>query len=123
MDYDSLHQRARAAGNQAGADAIPVPMVVGSPVSLFNNVLDRSRPVYVVESGVCGFASVVVRGNSGFGRYAKRAGLARPAYPSGLAIPVREFGQSLARKEAYANAYARVLNEAGVSAYVDSRMD
>ena len=35
----------------------------------------------------------------------------------------REFNQSLTRKEAYCEAFARVLGESGLRAYVDSRMD
>jgi hypothetical protein len=38
-------------------------------------------------------------------------------------MSVREFGQSLTRKEAYADAFADVLKEVGMRVYVDSRMD
>ena len=38
-------------------------------------------------------------------------------------MSVSQYGQSLEKKEAFANAYAEVLSDAGVRAYVDSRMD
>lgn len=111
-EYAALHAKAVEAGVVAAANAVVRPMVV----------IGRGER-YVCEGGVCGFASVVVSGKSGFGRYAKRSGLGRAAYPSGIALPVRGYGQSMQRKEAYAHGYAAVLNAAGVSAYVDSRMD
>jgi hypothetical protein len=49
--------------------------------------------------------------------------LATKAYPSGLMIWVSEGNQSYDRKRAYAEAYARVLNEAGIKAYANSRLD
>jgi hypothetical protein len=36
---------------------------------------------------------------------------------------VRDFNQSLQKKEAYAYAFAKVLNQAGINAHVESRMD
>ena len=50
-------------------------------------------------------------------------GLASKAYPTGLHFWVGLFNQSMTRKEAYASAFAKVLNEAGIQAYADSRMD
>ena len=44
-------------------------------------------------------------------------------YYGGWYVSVREFGQSMTRKEAYAEAFAKVLTEEGMSCYVDSRMD
>ena len=116
-EYAALHAKAVEAGVVAAANAVVRPMVV------VGRYADGRESRSVCEGGPCGFASVVVSGNSGFGRYAKRSGLGRSAYPSGIALPVRGYGQSMRRKEAYAYGYAAVLNSAGVSAYVESRMD
>lgn len=66
---------------------------------------------------------MTVKGNTSFGRWAKQNDLARPDYPSGLAISCHDFNQSIARKEAYAEAFAKVLRENGISAYAHSRLD
>lgn len=115
--YAAIHAAAVEAGVVAAANAVVEPMVV------VGRSANGSESRYVCEGGVCGFASVVVSGKSGFGRYARRSGLGRPAHPSGIALPVRGYGQSMTRKEAYARGYAAVLNALGVEAYVDSRMD
>ena len=77
-----------------------------------------------MEGGVCGFAGVVIKPARGkFVSYLKSIGIGNKHYYGGYYVSVREFGQSLTRKEAYASAYAKVLSEVGMSCYVDSRMD
>jgi hypothetical protein len=122
QNFKALHLQAHEAGMAAGEAAKPVAMIVGTAVGLTNEI-DRTQPVYHVADGVCGFAWVKFAGNTPFGRWAKKAGIAKAAYPTGLMIWVHQFNQSMQRKEAYAAAYARVLREAGVQAYADSRMD
>ena len=121
--FEALAAKAEAAGMAAGTGAEVAPMVVGSPVGLFGSAIDRSKPVYFVADGVCGFAWVRIKGNTAFGKFMRKAGKARPGYGSGLVINCRDFNQSLGRKEAWATAYANVLNDAGVDAYSESRMD
>ena len=58
-----------------------------------------------------------------FVSYLKSLGMGYKHYYGGWYVSVREFNQSLTRKEAYANAYAKVLSEVGMRCYVDSRMD
>jgi hypothetical protein len=123
MDYAELHRLADEAGNLAAEALRPVPMVVGQAKSLFSNEIDTSKPTYFVADGVCGFAWVKFKGNTPWARWAKKAGLARSSYPSGLQISVHAFNQSMQKKEAYAQAYARVLNDHGIEAYADSRLD
>lgn len=126
VDFRELYEKAYAAGLAAGKAALPTPMIVGEAQALVgpgSDKIDYSKETYYCESGVCGFAWVVVPGNSPFGRWAKKAGVARPGYPKGIHFWVREFGQSMERKEAFARAFAKVLKEAGVQAYSDSRMD
>lgn len=124
MNFETLFYKADAAGMAAGEAATPQAMIVGSPSTPFGNDLDLRAPTYFVADGVCGFAWVKIKGNSAFGRWAKKAGKARPDYPSGLAISAgARFNQSMQRKEAWANAFAKVLRENGVQAYAQSRMD
>lgn len=126
-----LYDRADEAGRTAGAAAIPAPMVVGTPKNMMASLMggddggfDENEPVYFVSEGVCGFAQVRIRPASGsFARQMKKLGVGYRSYYGGWDISVRYGGQSLQRKEAYAKAFAKVLQDAGVEAYVDSRMD
>ena len=73
---------------------------------------------------VCGFAGVVIKPARGkFVSFLKSKDLGWKHYYGGFYMTCREFGQSLARKEAYCEAFAKVLGEAGMRCYVDSRMD
>jgi hypothetical protein len=121
--FEALYKKAWAAGVAAATGAKVAPMVVGEPVTPFGSDIDFTKQVYVVEGGACGFAWVSIRGNTAFGKWAKKNGKARNGYPSGLAISIHAYNQSLARKEAHAYAMAEVLNEAGIKAYGNSRMD
>lgn len=115
--FQNIAERAHAAGMAALVSAVPEPMIV--------NQVEGGAAVksWYVSEGACGFAWIKVPGNCAFGRWAKKVGLARPAYPSGLSIWVGEGGQSVDRKYAYAAAYAEVLREAGVKAFAGSRLD
>ena len=81
------------------------------------------RPIEIVDDGACGFAWIAFPGNTAFGRWAKKQGLARSHYPSGLCIWVSEFGQSVERKAAYSGAFAQVLRNAGIDCHAGSRLD
>lgn len=124
MNYENLYATAVAAGYEAAKKANPRPMVVQERSS----PLDDGSPVvkeWLVPSGVCGFAWVNVKpGNSAFAKWLKAKGVARPdSYYGGVTIWVKEFGQSMELKEAYAYAMAKVMSEAGFKAYANSRMD
>jgi hypothetical protein len=76
-----------------------------------------------VMDGVCGFAWLTFSdGRKSFPRWAQKVGLARKGY-YGVSIWVSDYGQSMERKEAFAQAAAEVLREAGVRCYAQSRMD
>jgi hypothetical protein len=113
------------------------PMVVQQHAEVMND----SSPVteqWVVQGGPCGFASIRVKCTNGpsrkFINQLKKNGLAgdrntfkewsKSDYYGGY---MKSFtmigGQSLAYKEAYAYAYAGVLDEAGINTWVWSRMD
>ena len=121
---EKLLEKAHLMGMDAGRGSTPTPMVVGTPTETFGSEIDYSKPTYFVEGGACGFAGVVIKPARGkFVSYLKSIGIGNKHYYGGYYVSVREFGQSLARKEAYAEAYAKVLSEEGMSCYVDSRMD
>lgn len=119
-----LFETAHAAGMKAGHEVGVTPMVVGTPTELFGNEIDWNKSTYNVPDGVCGFAGVVIKPARGkFVSFLKSRGLGWKHYYGGYYMTCREFGQSLTRKEAYCEAFAKVLGEVGMSAYVDSRMD
>ena len=114
------------AGMQAAKNCTPRPMTVYTP-QFGSNAVDTSKPVYFVEDGACGFAWVTLtKGGSSFARWAKEHAGFRKGY-NGVQLWVSDFNQSVARKEAYANAYAGVLNQykdlTGTEAYAGSRLD
>lgn len=118
-----IAQQAHEAGMEAAQSAQVVPMVVRQHA----NPLDDGSAVvkeYFVADGVCGFASIRIKpGNSQFANFAKKELGARPAYYGGISINVSQFNQSMQLKEAYARAYAKVLEEHGINAWSESRMD
>lgn len=78
------------------------------------------------EPGYCGFAWVTVRekGSTKLGRALKSMGF-RKEYGGGLSLwnPGGSFTQSMDIKEAGAQAYADVLRQYGIDAYMSSRAD
>lgn len=115
---------AHAAGMKAAAEVVPVPMHVverANPLDDTSPVVKRYAPVL---DGVCGFAWIVITpGTSVAARYAKKYLGARKHYGGGVSIWVSAYDQSMTRKSAYASAFAKVLVEAGISAYAGERMD
>ena len=121
---DVLYSKAHEAGMVAARSAEVTPMIVGSPSTPFGSDVDHSKRTYFVEGGVCGFAGVVIKPARGkFVNLLKKMDLGWNHYYGGWYMPCRDFGQSMARKEAYCEAFVEVLGEAGIRSYVDSRMD
>ena len=121
---EKLLEKAHLMGMDAGRRVGVTPMVVGTPTELFGNEIDWDNSTYHVSDGGCGFAGVVIKPARGkFVSYLKSLGMGYKHYYGGWYVSVREFGQSMTRKEAYADAFAKVLTEEGMSCYVDSRMD
>lgn len=112
-------------GLEAGNACKPVPMRVVE----HSNPLDDTSPVRhdygIVEGGVCGFAWVKIRpANCAFANWLRDNGHGRTdSYSGGLIVWVGEFGQSMARKEAYARAMADYFRTMHVKCYAESRMD
>ena len=108
----SLITEAQKAGQIALQTAIPKAMLVDNR--------------YLVEGGVCGFAWVNIygiRSNSKLGKTLDTLGFRKNSYEKAHQFWVFDGGQSMQRKEAYAFAMAKVLRDAGLRAYADSRMD
>ena len=112
--FATIVERAHDAGMNAGNGATPSPWLVQ----------DTYR-TYLLTDGACGFAWINVKpGGSSFARWLIANGKARrDSYYGGVTIWVPYFGQSMARKEAYAVAYAKTLQDAGIQARADSRLD
>ena len=126
MNFQQIYDEAHAAGMAAGQEAVPTPMIVGSPSTPLGNDVDPSKKMWFVADGVCGFAWVhLPKANSAFAKFCKQRGYGHKAYKSGWDIWCGQFGQSMQRKEAYCSAFARSLRNAGVEpdAYPESRMD
>lgn len=120
-----LYNAAHEAGLAAGAACTPRPMLVGTPTTPLGNDIDYDKPVDYISEGPCGFAWIVIHpANSRFVNILKKNGIGRKNYGGGWCIWVSGFNQSMMRKEAYASAFAKVLNDNGIArAYPDSRMD
>jgi hypothetical protein len=123
-EFDALFAKAHEAGVAAGTASTPTPMIVGQAKSLFSTEIDMSQKTYFVEDGVCGFAWVHFSdARVPFVRWAKSQKKGHSGYPKGWDISCRDFNQSMQRKEAYCAAFAKVMREAGIDCYAQSRMD
>jgi hypothetical protein len=123
MQLQDIYQQAHEHGNFAVKLAFVTPMVVQQRENPLN---DASKVVreYFINDGVCGFASVTVKpANSKFAKFLLANGLGRKSFNGGVSMSIRDFNQSLQKKEAYAHAFASVLNDYGIKAYAESRMD
>jgi len=125
QEFKKLYDAADRAGKEAADARVPVPMYVVERENPFddNSAVKTAYPP--VMGGVCGFAWVIVRpANSAFANYLRRIGVGRTdSYQGGLNIWVRDYGQSMEKKEAYAGAFANTLYAEGIKAYSYSRMD
>jgi len=121
-DFQAIYDEAQTAGMEAGNKAIPAPMVVQE----HSNMMDDKSPVkqeWYVAEGVCGFAWVNVKDRV-FGQWLKDMGYGdHDSYYRGVTIWCSQFGQSMQRKEAWAQAFAEVLTKHNIRSYSQSRMD
>lgn len=126
-DFAKVYAEMVVAAKEAVKACTPTPMMVGQAKGIFSNEIDRSKPVYIVNDGACGFAWVCLKGNTSFGKWAKANEIARDAYPSGLKINAYkmapEINQSIQKAEVAVAAAAKVLKDYGVECYTDSRLD
>jgi hypothetical protein len=128
VEFAKVFAEAQAAGNAAFQEAKPVPIAFQNS-GLFEE-FDFNKPYNVVMEGVCGFAwvNVYVDGRSAAAKVMKQFG-AKKDYYGGLQFssydvaPAGGWSQSMQRKEAACDAFAKVLRDYGFKAYVGSRMD
>ncbi len=126
-DYAAIWNEASEAGLKALRECKPTPMVVQQHA----NVLDDNSPVvkqWGAPEGVCGFAWINVKGNTGFARWASKnknsLDFGRSQYYGGYNIGApREAGQSYERKCAWASAFAEVLDKYSIWTCIYSRLD
>jgi len=117
-----IYAEAYEAGLLAGKDADTPKFVVGDAIGLSDKI-DYSKKTYILD-GLCGFAWVTISPARGaFVNWLKTQGIGSKGYYGGYEIWVREFGQSVDRKSAFAEAFAEVLNKYGITAYTGSRLD
>lgn len=112
-----LLKQAEDAGIKAGLEIIPTPV-------FFKDA--QSGQTFDSADGACGFAWVNIRPARGkFVNYLKKIGKGNSSYQGGYDVYVRsiELGQSITRKEAYAEAFAKVLKDWGIKCYATSRLD
>lgn len=125
MDCQALFNKA----NKAGCDAVAALQVRPMTVTQRENPMDDNSPVvrsWYVEDGVCGFSWVNIKpANSKFCKWLVANGIARKdSYYGGVTIWVSQFNQSMQKKEAYAYAFTKTLNDNGIEkAWAHSRMD
>jgi hypothetical protein len=128
--YRDLYDEADKAGREAVSNTTPTPMIVrqhSNPLDDSSEVVKEYGPIL---DGVCGFAWINIKpGNHPFCNWLKKEGLARKdSYYGGVTIWVHDFEQSLEKKQAYAQAFAKVINKAfdnipKFNALAMSRMD
>lgn len=118
----NIYVEAYEAGLKAGNEVGVPKFVVGDAIGLSNEI-DYSKPTFIMD-GLCGFAWVTIKPARGaLVNYLKSRQVGSNGYYGGFEIWVREFGQSVDRKTAFARAFADVLNKYGINASVGSRLD
>ena len=119
----NIYVEAYEAGLNAGKDADTPKFVVGEPTTPLGNDIDFNKKTYILD-GLCGFAWVTISPARGaFVNYLKSREIGSKGYYGGYEIWVREFGQSVDRKSAFAGAFAEVLRKYDINAYSGSRLD
>ncbi len=113
---DGLLKEAHEAGAAAAEAMTPQPMRVVEHVNAFDDNSAIKTDYGIVADGVCGFAWVTLKGNTAIARAAKNverttAWSYGKGYPSGINLWVFAYGQSMQRKEAYARAFAKDLED------------
>ena len=117
ITVSELLKQAETAGLKAGLEIVPTPVY-------FKDT--HTGQTYDSADGACGFAHVNISPARGkFVNYLKKIGKGHKSYQGGWDywVSSQELGQSITRKEAYADAFAKVLKEWGINCYATSRLD
>ena len=129
--YARVNKEAKEKAMKAAKEHKPTPMVVERHVDMFDDTSPVFESYEPVESGVCGFASIVVRpGNCSLAIWLKKHEGFGKSYYGGVEKGVSMFGQSYERKCKYAEVYANTMMDGlkgiideGTYVYVRSRLD
>ncbi len=129
--FQSVRQKADAAGRAAVENLRVIPMIVGQETGFLSGKIDYSKPTEYVADGVCGFAWVDVypehKGTTTLGKQERKVleaiGFKKKFESKAYYMWISDYNQSMQKKEAYAAAFAKVLRENGVKAYSGSRLD
>ena len=117
-----IYVEAYEAGLNAGKDVDTPKFIIGDAIGLSDEI-DFSKKTYVLD-GLCGYAWVNISPARGaFVNYLKSREIGRKGYYGGYEISVREFGQSVDRKYAFAQAFVEVLGKYGIEAFAGNRLD
>ena len=110
----AIHLKANEAGKKAVAALKVEPMYVSD-----------GRTTYYIQDGACGFGWVEVRpGNCRYSNFLKMMEIGSYSnYHRAVMFWCREYGQSVQKKAAYVEAYAKVLRHYGINAWGHSRLD
>lgn len=129
-EYRSLYNQLKQVSHDALATATkPTPIIVGSPSTPLGNDVDPTKQTWYHADGLCGMAWVIVSGRSGFGRWLISEGLGSKNYTGGISIRdwsrlgFAETRQSYELKVQVARAMAKHLNDLGIDARIESRLD
>lgn len=119
---EDIFKKAHAEAMKAVEKLNVIPMIAQIRANPFD---DSSKILneYYIADGVCGFAWVIIKpSNCKFAKFLVSNNLARKV-TSGISYSIRDFNQSMQKKEAYAYAFAKVLQNEGIKAYAESRID
>ena len=71
-EFQTLYDAAMDAGHKAAYASRPRPMIVGQETEFMSGKLDYSKPIEVVNDGVCGFAWINMKpATSAFAKWLK----------------------------------------------------
>lgn len=114
-DYRKIYDEAMEAGRVAGENAIPNSMIVTS----------ETKEQWYVSEGACGFAWVkIMPATQAFCKWLKKEGIVDgKSYGGGYSLWCSGFGQSIARKSAWAEAVSEVLGKYNIKCCAGSRLD
>lgn len=129
QSFQELWDTAEKAGKEAARVHEVVPMVVVE-ADLFDRPLPGAKPEFVAD-GVCGLAWVEVRPASSVGRrdcelvkWLRRNKIGSyDEYRKCWSVAIHDYNQCMQRKEAHAEAMAKVLRDRGFNARARAWMD
>jgi hypothetical protein len=128
MNSESIYNEADQAAEKAFNECEPTPVMFGQAAGLFGNEMVAGTEC-IVDEGVCGYAWVNLHPARGdFVKFCKQNKIGNSGTYKGWTISMSKYGnrfngQSMARKEAAAEAFIAVLNEHGINSQMTSRMD